>query len=136
MADRPEDLEGTATSLDGEGPGKAAAPGSAAGKRAALDEEAMKLTSDELGPALGMESVLMALDTSGQVGSGADVSLRRLAEDEALPEIKKGRERYQVLKTLGEGGMGKVHLVADRDLKRRVAMKVIRAHGRITRHAG
>ena len=47
----------------------------------------------------------------------ASVRLRRLP-DEPAPEAKRGRKRYQVQGQLGQGGMGRVLLVADRDLKR------------------
>ena len=86
---------------------------------------ATKIVNASSVPVIADTSVMVELDTSGKVGGG--ISLRSLDDDEkSLPEIHQGRERYQVLKTLGEGGMGTVHLVADRDLKRQVAMKVIR----------
>jgi len=46
-----------------------------------------------------------------------------------LPRIQMGAERYVVLDTLGRGGMGSVFLVHDRDLKRRVALKMLRRSG-------
>ena len=96
--------------------------GGLTGDSSSDDEETIVGRSDGL--ELGTESIFLELDQSGRIGSG--VELRELESDGSVPDAKKGRARYQVLKTLGEGGMGKVHLVADRDLKRRVAMKVMR----------
>ena len=42
-------------------------------------------------------------------------------------EFVPAEEKYDVEGTIGSGGMGEVLLVADRDLKRQIAMKVLRA---------
>jgi serine/threonine-protein kinase len=65
---------------------------------------------------------MLQLDPNGTLGPG--VSLNELVAEPKLPEIRMGPEKYQVLRPLGEGGMGKVYLVYDRDLKRRLALKV------------
>jgi len=72
----------------------------------------------------GTPATVIELDRSRHAGPG--ISLRRLEDDPDTPDVTHGTERYQILSLLGEGGMGQVHLVADRDLKRRVAMKVVR----------
>ena len=59
--------------------------------------------------------MLMSLGPDAAEG----VSLKDLFDEPELPKITMGPERYQVLKTLGQGGMGKVVLAYDRDLKRR-----------------
>jgi WD40 repeat protein/tRNA A-37 threonylcarbamoyl transferase component Bud32 len=61
------------------------------------------------------------------IGSG--VRLRRAADEGDDGGETGGAERYRERRHLGEGGMGVVTLVEDRDLKRQVAMKVNRHRG-------
>ncbi len=54
--------------------------------------------------------------------SEADLNLNKKSE----PPISSGESRYQFIRSLGVGGMGRVYLVADRDLGRHIALKVMR----------
>lgn len=75
---------------------------------------------------LGAESVVRKLAPEGDLEG---IALRELEDEPAAIEILTGPEKYRVVSALGEGGMGKVYAVLDRDLKRRVALKMIRADG-------
>ncbi|MBI4604197.1 MAG: serine/threonine protein kinase, partial [Planctomycetes bacterium] len=72
--------------------------------------------------AVGSRSVLAAL------GAGGVRAALTLAGPEPLPaqELSSGPERYVLEREIGRGGMGRVLLAYDRDLRRRVAMKVLR----------
>ena len=74
---------------------------------------------------LSHPSAVFELDPQGRLLSGG-VDLRSIGEETALPAIRQGKHRYQVLKLIGRGGMGDVYLAYDRDLRRRVALKTIR----------
>ncbi|MGH9391763.1 MAG: hypothetical protein ACRD1Z_19350, partial [Vicinamibacteria bacterium] len=51
-----------------------------------------------------------------------------LGEDQpGLPKPLGERQRYQMVGQLGEGGMGEVYLAFDRDLRRQLAIKTVRA---------
>jgi len=52
-----------------------------------------------------------------------------------MPEVTKSIGRYVIDRTLGEGAMGVVYLAEDPLLKRRVAIKVVRAVGEERDHA-
>ncbi|MFC2172703.1 SUMF1/EgtB/PvdO family nonheme iron enzyme [Acidobacteriota bacterium] len=73
-------------------------------------------------PTLEEKSVLADFDPSGKVRP--DIGLQDLDTETNLPKIRMGSEKYQVIKRIGKGGMGSVHLVFDRDLRRRTALKV------------
>ena len=49
------------------------------------------------------------------------------APRQGASEFTPARDRFSVETSIGRGGMGEIFLVTDRDLKRRVAMKVLRS---------
>ena len=59
--------------------------------------------------------------------SSADIDITDAHETQPLTLEQTGRlkDRYEVIKLLGEGGMGEVHLARDRNLGREVAVKTI-----------
>jgi len=79
-------------------------------------------------PVLDSRSVVLSMDPDGKLVEG--ISLQEIdAEEEALPPITGGADKYQILKLVAQGGMGKVYLAYDNDLKRRVALKMMRSTG-------
>ncbi|MCB9898474.1 MAG: SUMF1/EgtB/PvdO family nonheme iron enzyme [Planctomycetes bacterium] len=85
--------------------------------------ELLALDADPSGPLPASEAWDDSL--SPEVGH----RVRRLAAQ------SRSRARYERLELLGEGGMGAVHVVWDRVLGRRVAMKSLRERGRADRKA-
>jgi serine/threonine-protein kinase len=77
------------------------------------------------GPSHAGRSVLRELESSLHIAPDLRLREAGAAAAAAPPEFQPTGSRYQVLGTVGTGGMGTVYLAYDHDLKRRVAMKVI-----------
>ena len=69
-------------------------------------------------PSFGRESVVAKLGENTLTSAGASPGPGR--------EFVPAEEKYEIEAVIGAGGMGEVLLVQDRDLRRQVAMKVIR----------
>jgi serine/threonine protein kinase len=74
-------------------------------------------------PDLTVESSLWQLDPKGEKAPA--VALNDLDSARSRSEIRMGSEKYSVEGSIGEGGMGKVYRVLDRDLHRTVALKMV-----------
>jgi serine/threonine protein kinase/formylglycine-generating enzyme required for sulfatase activity len=84
----------------------------------------MRKRPEDDAPVIEAKSVLMSL-----VPSAEGVRLREIEGEPALPRLRLGAAKYQVVRLLGQGGMGKVYLAYDRDLDRPVAVKMMSSVG-------
>jgi serine/threonine protein kinase len=84
-----------------------------------------------------------SLSETGAVSPGTDDTVRQAMSDRALEPVHlslslnaASADRYQVLRELGRGGMGEVHLCLDRRIGREVALKRCTLEERGTAGAG
>lgn len=69
------------------------------------------------------ESLIRLIDTSGRIAGVLGMSVNILAEADSLTRTSAGR--FQLMKKIGQGGLGVVWLARDEKLKRIVAIKEI-----------
>jgi len=72
--------------------------------------------------AFGRQSVVARVGAGGELETRSGEAAARAGDGAFVPAA----EKYDVEATIGQGGMGEVMLVQDRDLQRQVAMKVLR----------
>ena len=74
-----------------------------------------------------VESLLMAHDEAESFfeAPAAEIVAEAIANNQSDNVVGKSLGRYQVIKSLGAGGMGEVYLAEDTLLKRRVAVKLL-----------
>jgi tRNA A-37 threonylcarbamoyl transferase component Bud32 len=78
----------------------------------------LRLPSPESGP---------VADESGDVPNTSQVTGGDGAQSSKSPVLWKGTDRYEILNSLGEGGMGFVYEAYDRHRKERIAIKTMRS---------
>lgn len=71
----------------------------------------------------GRDSVVARISPDGELSPAEGPILTPVG---GAPEFALAGEKYEVLGEIGAGGMGEVMLVHDRDLRREVAMKLLR----------
>ncbi len=75
---------------------------------------------------IGRRSVSAQIDAA-DVPDSKETALAAPAHDEPVAPFHLAEQKYTLVAPIGGGGMGEVHLVHDKDLRRDVAMKMLRA---------